>query len=81
MYKPVKQSRFCFSPSLSLSFVRTPWLIETEAMTETEALTETKVLTETEAPTEEGQLRAHKRTVDVTSLNDNIDKDCSCEAR
>ena len=50
-------------------------------MTETEALTETKVLTETEAPTEEGQLRAHKRTVDVTSLNDNIDKDRSCEAR
>ena len=56
-------------------------LIETKLLIETEALTETKVLTETEAPTEEGQLRAHKRTVDVTSLNDNIDKDCSCEAR
>ena len=56
-------------------------LIETEALTETKALIETEVLTETEAPTEEGQLRAHRRTVDVTSLNDNIDKDCSCEAR
>ena len=63
------------------ALIETKLLIETEAMTETEALTETKVLTETEAPTEEGQLRAHKRTVDVTSLNDNIDKDCSCEAR